>query len=51
MYIRDAYRISVFGPRDEGYRFRNGESDRYFYVVFDSLGATGDTVSVPNEDS
>jgi hypothetical protein len=29
------------------YIFRNGERQRYFYVVYDSAGATGDTVDVP----
>ncbi|HEX7050412.1 MAG TPA: 6-bladed beta-propeller [Longimicrobiales bacterium] len=29
------------------YLYRNGERLRYFYIVYDSAGATGDTIAVP----
>lgn len=30
-----------------GYLYRNGERLRYFYIVYDTAGATGDTIGVP----
>ena len=81
LYVRDAYRITVFArpdggeiadslvrttrisgyanlsstrARSDGTRyfyptssFRDGEPDRYFYLVYDSVEVTSDTVAVP----